>query len=545
MRETPLMKVCWFILAIVALVLGCSAPDPALRTAGLAIAGSDATASAGDRKVVLIAGPKSHGPQVHEYIKAVRLLKAMLDTSPNVRGLRTEVHLNGWPDDPSALEDASLIVVVSDGQDGDLYAPVPFMTSPDRLAAVERLMERGTGLMTFHFSTFAPDSLAPRLLDWVGGYFRWQDDSGNRNWYSAIRTLDTSVALASPGHPIARGLPDTFQLRDEFYYNIRFRPGDARLEPILRVPALESERDRGDVVAWAVERDNGGRGFGTTTGHFFSNWTDPNYRRLILNAIVWAAGAEVPPGGVDSRFYTDREVTRLLFGASLKALVLTGRNHPAHPWQLTTPMLKTILEEDERLHVDVSYDIEDLYQYDLTDYHVLLLNYVNWDDPRGLSDGAKAALVEYLTGGGGLLVVHFANGAFHFSLPGAAGSDWPEYRTIVRRVWNHSGGSGHDPYGPFRVDVSDVRHEITAGLESFETMDELYYNQEGEERIEPLLTARSRDTGRDEPMAWAYSYGNGRVFQTVLGHDTASLRTPEFRLVLRRAAVWAAGASQH
>jgi len=35
------------------------------------------------------------------------------------------------------------------------------------------------------------------------------------------------------------------------------------------------------------------------------------------------------------------------------------------------------------------------------------------------------------------VLVHFANGAFHYSLRKAAASDWPGYRQVVRRVWNH------------------------------------------------------------------------------------------------------------
>jgi type 1 glutamine amidotransferase len=535
----------WHASALLAWLLGCAGASPVVEAPG-AGAGTlrQAEASARERNVLIVAGPKSHGPEVHEYIKSARLLKVMLDDAPNLRGVRTEVYLNGWPDDPAVLEAADLIVVISDGQDGQLYSPVPFMASPERMRAMERVMEGGAGLMTYHFSTFAPDSLASPMLRWAGGYFRWQDDSGTRNWYSAIRTLETEVVIADAEHPIARGLPAAFELRDEFYYNLRFGRDDPGLRPIVRVPALESDREHGGVVAWAVEREDGRRGFGTSMGHFFSNWSDPHYRRLILNAIVWAAGAEVPHGGVDSRFFTDREVTERLYGASIKALILTGRNHPAHNWELTTPVLRQTLEEDDRVHVDVSYDIEDLHQYDLRDYDLLLLNYANWEDPAGLSDNAKRALVGYLSGGGGLLAVHFANGAFHHSLPGAAESDWPEYRRIVRRVWDHGGGSGHDRYGTFRVDVTDVAHEITAGLTSFETTDELYYDQAGSEPIEPLITARSRVTGRDEPLAWAYSYGDGRVFQTLLGHDTVGLRTPEVGRTLRRAAIWAAGAPQ-
>jgi hypothetical protein len=52
-------------------------------------------------------------------------------------------------------------------------------------------------------------------------------------------------------------------------------------------------------VAWAVERPDGGRGFGFTGGHVHLNWGDADFRKLVLNALVWTAGAEVPADGVE------------------------------------------------------------------------------------------------------------------------------------------------------------------------------------------------------------------------------------------------------
>ena len=51
---------------------------------------------------------------------------------------------------------------------------------------------------------------------------------------------------------------------------------------------------------WAVERREGGRGFGFTGGHFHDNWGNDNFRKTILNALVWLTGGEVPEGGVKS-----------------------------------------------------------------------------------------------------------------------------------------------------------------------------------------------------------------------------------------------------
>ena len=83
-----------------------------------------------------------------------------------------------------------------------------------------------------------------------------------------------------------------------FVFNQRNRPEDLGL-PAVDDPD-EPKEGEDQVVAWTVERANGGRGFGTTGGHFYAQWWNPEWRRLMLNAIAWTARIEVPPAGVDS-----------------------------------------------------------------------------------------------------------------------------------------------------------------------------------------------------------------------------------------------------
>ena len=224
---------------------------------------------------------------------------------------------------------------------------------------------------------------------------------------------------------------------------------------------------------------------------------------------------------------------------TMEGLILTGKHHPGHNWKETTPVIKSALEKGP-MDVDVSTDIEDLARLDLSRYDFLVLNYNNWDDPEGLSDASKNAFTGYLKDEGGLLIIHFANGAWHKSLPEAGKSDWPEFREICRRVWDHDGPSAHDAHGEFTVEVTDVEHEITGGISDFQTTDELYYNQVGDAPVgEPLLVAKSKDTGKKEPQAWTYRYGKGKIFQILLGHDAESLSVPELQQILRNAAHWA------
>jgi type 1 glutamine amidotransferase len=65
-------------------------------------------------------------------------------------------------------------------------------------------------------------------------------------------------------------------------------------------PAVREAVKRGElqVMAWACERQDGGRGFGFTGGHYHHNWGNDDVRKLVLNAILWTAKVEVPAAGV-------------------------------------------------------------------------------------------------------------------------------------------------------------------------------------------------------------------------------------------------------
>ncbi len=508
------------------------------------------------KKIVLIAGKKSHGPEgnrIHDYPWSVRLLKVMLDNSNIADRVRVEMHFDGWPEDQSTLEDADTIMIVSDGRDGDRFSPAPHQASDDRIAFVEKQMKRGCGIITFHFSTFAPDKYGQKMLAWGGGYFDWEEN-GKRKWYSAIRHMggDTQVELPNAAHSVCRGIKP-FMMKEEYYYNIRFEPNDPGLTHVLRVPSLGGRARDGNVVAWAKQRGEAfknGRGFGTTCGHFYDNWKNDAFRKLILNAIAWTAHIDLPAGGVEASYYEHDQIKQALTGVQgtqpasieppIKALILTGHDGPFHPWRKKTPVLQRALEQDARFDVSVTTNIEDLAKIKPGDYDVLLLNYCNWERPGGLSDAAKQAFVAYLKAGGGLTIVHFSNGAWHRSLPKAEASDWPEFRKICRRVWNHKSNSAHDRYRKFTVEVTKVEHEITRGMAAWDTTDELYFNQAGDEPIVPLVSAVSEKTKKSEPLAWAYTYGKGRVFQTLLGHDDRSLMWGGTAQLIRRGTVWAA-----
>src|SRR5207244_4286005 len=104
------------------------------------------------KKIILIAGAKSHGPGEHEYEKGIQLLKHCLDTSPNLRGFKTEVHLNGWPKDEKAFDGAATVLLFSDGSDRKEDAH-PLLRE-QRLQTLQKLMDRGVGFVALHYTLF-------------------------------------------------------------------------------------------------------------------------------------------------------------------------------------------------------------------------------------------------------------------------------------------------------------------------------------------------------------------------------------------------------
>ena len=259
---------------------------------------SSSPATAADqRTILLVAGPKdpNHPAGTHEYEQSARLLKYALESSPNLRGVRPVVVTGGWPHDPALLSEAAAIVLLTSGADRNpLDHP---LLAGDRLPMLEKEMRRGCGLVAIHWTVFVPNADAgEKFLEWIGGHFDYQSGPAPRRWAGDIRDLTTTVTPGSATHPIVRGV-EPFRVRDEFYFGLRFRPNDRRLVPVLRAEIPQAGEQ---TVGWAVERDDGGRGFGFTGGHYFANWRVPGFRRAILNAIAWTAKLDVPAGGVDS-----------------------------------------------------------------------------------------------------------------------------------------------------------------------------------------------------------------------------------------------------
>jgi len=220
------------------------------------------------------------------------------------------------------------------------------------------------------------------------------------------------------------------------------------------------------------------------------------------------------------------------WAADAKILVLTGNEYPGHKWRETAPLITQFLAADPRLKTTMNADPQFLAAPELQGYDAIVLNYLNWKCPDP-GEPARSNLKRFIEGGKGLVIIHNACAAF---------GDWPEFKQIAGRAWNPHRLRGHDPRGPFRVEITGVAHPITAGLKPFDTVDELYTCLlTSGPPVEVLATAKSIVDKKDYPMALVNHYGRGRVFLSVLGHDVEAFNVPAVQDLYRRGTAWVAG----
>ena len=262
---------------------------------------SVALAPAADKKLLMLAGSPSHGHMEHEYRAGCLLLQQCLANTP---GLHVTVVSNNWPKDESMFQGVDAVFMFCTG--GDSHPAI----KPERLKLLGELMKKGVGFGTCHYGVEVPkDKGGPEFLAWQGGYFEtfW---SVNPHWMANFEKF--------PDHPVSHGLKP-FKINDEWYYHMRFPEGMKGVTPILT--ALPPDKTRGkpgandphggnpevqkhmgepEHVMWAFERPDGGRGFGITGAHFHQNWADDNFRKVVLNGLLWMTKMEVPRDGVQS-----------------------------------------------------------------------------------------------------------------------------------------------------------------------------------------------------------------------------------------------------
>ncbi len=246
-------------------------------------------------------------------------------------------------------------------------------------------------------------------------------------------------------------------------------------------------------------------------------------------------------------------------------LVAGGRYHDI---DYARRELLALLGEHDNVRVTVESTFE---RPDLLDGATALISYTCDVRP---SDAAQQATRRWVEQGGRWLALHGTNAAL--DLPRPNGVEAPR----CFPVWAETLGSqfvAHPPIQPYRVDRSDDEHWLVAGIEPFETDDELYLMEHADRAgLTPLLhtTWQGEATGFAEAdwsdggpagtdthlVQYLRPLGQGSVLYNTLGHcrghwdmaplmdyypvvERCSWEKPEYHELLRRAIRWSLGHS--
>jgi hypothetical protein len=222
-------------------------------------------------KILLIGKDRDHASSQHEYMSDCGILAKCLRQT---KGVEAEVS-NGWPRDPKKLIGVKALVFNTRMGGSVLFDPLV-------KSLAEKLLKEGVGLSAIHWGTGAEKNQGEDWLKALGGWF-------NADLFSQYYVRTTRLKQAEPAHPVCSGWKE-YDLREEYYIKLKFLP---EAKPILKAVIDKQEYP----VAWVYERPDGGRSFGFLGGHFHDNFGNKDFRRAIVNGILWSARVEVPAEG--------------------------------------------------------------------------------------------------------------------------------------------------------------------------------------------------------------------------------------------------------
>jgi len=184
------------------------------------------------------------------------------------------------------------------------------------------------------------------------------------------------------------------------------------------------------------------------------------------------------------------------------------------------------------------------------------------------SEDAQRRIRRWVEDGGRWVALHGTNAALDLGRPN--GVEAPR----LFPLWADTLGSqfvAHPPIQPYRVDVTDPDHWLVAGIESFDTDDELYLSEYADrDALQPLLhttwsgqatgfaEADWTTTNRTHLVMYLRPLGQGAVLYSTLGHcrghydmvpvldyyprvERCSWEQPAYHELLRRSIRWARG----
>lgn len=216
--------------------------------------------------------------------------------------------------------------------------------------------------------------------------------------------------------------------------------------------------------------------------------------------------------------------------SQMKVVIFSGQNN--HDWRKTTPFIQKVLEKSGRFMVDVNEHPESCTAESLSGYDIILSNWNSFGGAiKEWPETAKSAFLDFVRKGGGHVVVHAGGTSF---------PDWKEYHELIGATWGKD--TGHGSVHGFDVTITDGKHPVTEGIDTFNMVDELWHKMAKQPNIKVLATALSAKdkggSGDNEPVVMVTEFGKGRCFNIVLGHDLAAMSNHSWKKLLLRGTEW-------
>jgi len=159
----------------------------------------------------------------------------------------------------------------------DMFDPI----SPAEQEAYIRLLKRGASMIFLHHALVSYQNW-PEFIKIVGGQYHTHPVVINGDTLKASYEHDVNipVKVENNNHPVTRGISD-FEIVDEVYGGVEILP---QVRPLLSTTHPKSMR----YLAWINHYGNSDVIY-IQLGHGPSAYSNPNFRKLLQQAIAWSA----------------------------------------------------------------------------------------------------------------------------------------------------------------------------------------------------------------------------------------------------------------
>lgn len=213
--------------------------------------------------ILLVSGPKDHGPGEHDYPRWRQTWARLLSLAENTSIQLAEI----WPS-PEQWKEADAVIFYRKGD-----------WSAERARELDGFLSGGGGAVFLHWAVEGGDQAADLAgrIGLASNSAKTKYRHGPVEWIFD-RTID---------HPISRNF-DRVKVFDETYWGLIPSP---QLTPKILATAEEEGSMR--PQCWVATPESGGRVFVTLGGHYSRTFDDPVFRTLVFRGLAWAVNEPV------------------------------------------------------------------------------------------------------------------------------------------------------------------------------------------------------------------------------------------------------------